>query len=69
MSGRLVQELNDCTVALIRKLRWSLRRLAYILAHYSCMLLQPGPKRRLVDWYRNEMSILYLIAVCVEGLV
>ena len=53
-------ERNTRNVALIRKLRVSLMCLAYFLTCYQWVFEQPDTGRRSVDWYRNQMSVLYL---------
>ena len=45
--------ISQMVVALIRKLLRSLMSLAYLLACYLCVFVQPGIGRRLVDWFRN----------------
>ena len=53
-SGRLVQELKACTVALIRKLSGSLMCLSNIfLTCYPWVFVQPDTGERPVDCCRN----------------
>ena len=52
-------------VALLRKVRGSLMCLVYFLTCYTCVFVRPYIGRRPVDWCRNWVSVLYILACCL----